>query len=457
MNIPLFSALFGKKKQTTPSLPDTLILKRLKTVAKEEGYLLFENITLYHRSKQISIALMVFIPHCGIVLFEYKEWSYEELNKAQIERTSHAQTSQNSLAFENAKEFIKEKYFDLSMQEDIPIFTFAIFEQLTRQDYEMLPKKFHALLPQERLLFSDSFDEEIKQKLDTLRTLHHDDTLNVENTLPFILSQYTILDQNERLLFANEEQRAAIEAPLENVRTLYGKRLSGKSGILLQKALLYALQNPQKTVAILTPTPLSADILRQRLFKLIELASIVIDMENVTVSAYEQIEQKKGATFDAFFLDDAFLYATPLQIPKKSDIFEITQKEEDADLVLQKSFSAQSVTRNGDFTTLLQNLYHTFNAEPSKRILIVANEAYDQSFIEDIESFLGTNSCAVSQITTAEELLNTPICRSDFDTREILQSEHLFLYHPDEIDSEKFQCLASSATISATILTKKGN
>jgi len=88
MALSFLSKIFPKKSQRL-TLPDLIPLKTLKSYANEHGYELFENIPIYYRGKSIVAALLLFIPRTGLVLFEYKEWSFEELKNATVQKASH--------------------------------------------------------------------------------------------------------------------------------------------------------------------------------------------------------------------------------------------------------------------------------------------------------------------------------------------------------------------------------
>ena len=64
---------------------------------------------------------------------------------------------------------IQEKIFNRFDFANYPIFNYLLMENLNTEQYEHLDKNFQKILPKEKILFNNSTDEEIFQKLQTVQ------------------------------------------------------------------------------------------------------------------------------------------------------------------------------------------------------------------------------------------------------------------------------------------------
>ncbi len=452
MSIPIFSRLFSKKEQPPSLKPiDSPVVRRLKEFASQKEYPIFNSITLYHRSNSIIIPLLLFIPKVGILLFEYKKWSFKELKNATISKVSHAKASYDSLAFENATDFIKEKFSDLTTFEDIVVYNFVIMEQLTSSEYELLEDDFHTLLPKERILFHDSTLEDIEQKISSLEASRKNYTIS--NTLAYIFSQYMILDDSSNIYFANKKQREAIDYKMHSVTNLIADRQSGKTVILAQKALLCKLQNQDATITIVTPTKLHANLLQDLLLKIVEASAITVDLSQIGVTTADAIlnkhrEKLKLPPFDSLtiepkllkksykiadylFVDECNLLPNEFieylkKMQKKDFLFLINAYNEKKDLELTKSFYGALEYIQGSSTTAFKLLYKLIQ-EGAKDILFFTKNAQDKEFLEDLQNFCGVEVAYMDLDTPNYTKDFTPIKLCIYDQKVPFHAEYVVM------------------------------
>ncbi len=476
MNIPVLSRLFGKKNSSLQPL-DSILISKLKIFAKEKNYPLFENTPVFHRSQRVDVPLLLFIPKTGLVLFEYKEWSYEELRNAHVSKASHTKKSDNSLSFESIGDFIKEKFTDLTNFDDIDIFNFVIMEQLREEEFNMLDTSFHELLPKERILFHDSNQEQIERKFQALQTKQK--TYTVQNTLPFIFSQYMILDK-ERVHFANEEQRAFIDKRLENIENLVADRQSGKSTVLVQKALLEKLEHPQKKIAILAPSHLQADLLKQTLLQLVERSSVVLDMNDISIHTPNDIlnEHRKDLKkapieevliesfhlskplniADTLLFDDAFLMDAEFisylkHIQKGKTLLLINSLEDETTASLTKNYYAEiEFIHAPEFPTLLKKINALKKERSDAEILIFTTDEDFEAIKEDIEGFTAQELSVIATDRSLREQSLTPVKLCNYDPKVPLHADYTFLVQSCQSDYSALKYLAKSSKTKSFII-----
>ena len=476
MKISLLSKLFNKK--TPPLRPiDSTLVSQLKKFAKEHDYPLFENTPLFYRSQKLYVPLLLFIPRTGIVLFEYKEWCYEELRNATAARTSHAQRSEETLSFENIGDFIKEKFIDLSTFDTIDIFNFVLMEQLREEEFNMLDESFHQLLPKERILFQDSNAETIERKFQALQTTQKNYTIH--NTLPFIFTQYMILDE-ERVHFANEQQRTFIDEELRDIKNLVGDRQSGKSTMLLQKALLDKLENPHKKIAIVAPSRLHAELLKQTLLQLVERSHVVLDMNDISIYTLndilnehrkrlkkapkeemilESFHLKKGLDIaDTLLFDDAFLIQEEFieylkHIQNGKALLLINSRSDETTASLDQNYCGEITFLEGaEFPTLLRKIPTLLKKTPKAKILIcTANEDFD-AIKEDIEGYTSKEISRVDTLLPLHQQFSTPLKLCNYDMNVPLHATYTFLIKSCQSDFSALTYLAKSSRTESFII-----
>ena len=310
MNFSFLKSLFFPTKKEL-KLPDSLLVKALKNIATENELYFFQNETLFHHNQKIFLPLFIADSYRGIFLFEYKDWAYDDLKNATVQKTSYAQTSEDSLAYEKTHDFIKQKFNELTHTDGVPIYNFVLMQNLNKDQYRHLHDSFQSLLPQERVMFNDSTPQEILIKL---KSVAQANPLlpKAQSMLCNLFVQYAVIHENEFLL-ATQEQRSFITAPLQKFQTLYGTSGSGKTNTLLLKALYYKLLHPDAYVIIIEPTRVACDILKQRILSLVEHAIVMLDLNTIQIITPIELVNKHLAKLskpqlkETLFIDDTLM------------------------------------------------------------------------------------------------------------------------------------------------------
>ena len=307
MKLSSLTSFFKKNSSKTLDLPESLLVKELKLLAQENNFLIFENITIYHHSKNFFIPLLILEKHRGIFLFEYKDWSYDDLKNAKAEKASNQNASQDTLAFEKSHEFIKRKFNEIIHNDGVPISNYLLMQNLNLDQYKHLDVSFHALLPQDKIMFNDSSKASILEKM----MLDKEDkisTYDASYVMSTLLIQYAIIESSKKIHLASDEQIKFIDSQLVSYEVLKGPTGSGKTSAILLKAILEKLKNPNLKIVIIKPTNLACDILKKRLLDTVEHAIIEIDLasiEIVTPSNYTN----RSTRYDLIICDDSLTYS----------------------------------------------------------------------------------------------------------------------------------------------------
>ncbi len=426
MNIPFLSSLFKKKKKTL-FLSQSLLVKKILSVDDTKTLFVYENVTIYHHKKSFFVPLLILDIYRGIYLFEYKEWSYDELKKSTISKATHQESTEETLAFQNAHEFIRVKFNEIIHSDGVKIFNFLLMENLNASDYEHLDISFKELLPKHRVMFSDSTKKEILHNLESAATINRHLPTHID-IMGNLLIQYLILDTNKNAeqtkQFCTHEQIDFIDSELTANCVLNALPASGKTSSILLKAILEKLKNPELHVIIIQATTFASDRLKQRLINTIEHA--IIEIDTTTIEIITPIElvnkhlkklhkpeleialhidaklmKKKFNVADLILCDDADLYEYDFikyieHIQKKSSL--ILVQNHDSELKDDKNYHFTKNFRNkvvniefkkaNQHAKTMQTIAKLLKEHNADDILIVSDNLSKKRLAEDLEHFV---------------------------------------------------------------------
>ncbi|MFT7003755.1 MAG: hypothetical protein ACJAWW_001107 [Sulfurimonas sp.] len=408
-----------KKKQETLSLLDSLLIKRLKEVCTNHSISIYENITIYHHTQRFHLPLMILDSTRGIYLFEYKEWSYDDLKNATVSKATQQNSSSRSLAYEKAHDFIKQKFNELTHNDGVPIHNFLIMENLNSDEYKHLDDSFKELLPYQKILFSDSTQSDIINKLrDTPIPNNMPDEANIMGNL---LVQYLIFCKDNSVSLATKEQIEFIESKIEGSQTLSAVPYSGKTSSILLKAILENLRNPGIKIIIIEPTVLACDLLKQKLLSIIEYAIIEVDLTSIEIITpimlvnrhlekmskpqlevilyiEDKLMHKNFNAADMIICDDSNLLSFEFidylnHIQKKSSLLMVNSyKDADSTFKFTRNFREKKLEvifkQANQQAKALQVISKLIEENSAKDILVVSNNLSKRNLNDDLEFYI---------------------------------------------------------------------
>ncbi|MFK5938395.1 MAG: hypothetical protein QM497_08365 [Sulfurimonas sp.] len=457
MNLSFFTSLF-KKDNTSLSLVDSILVKQLKAVSISNSFSLFNNVTIFHHTNTYHIPLMLLDESRGLYIFEKKEWSYDDLKNATVEKAQQQESSNSTLSYQKSQNLINQKFNELTHHDSVPIFNYLLMENLNTAEYEHLNDSFQELLPKDRVIFNDSTQEVILDKLH--------DVKRSELPLPpskdiigNLLIQYTILENNNALEICTQEQINFIDASISGVEILNAVSRSGKSNTLLLKAILHILKNRDEKIIIIKPTVLSCDIFKKKILDIVEHAIIDIDLTQISILTplelvnlhlkklnkspikeklyIDNILLKKKFKIAEFLMcDDANLYEDYFidylrHIQKNANLLLVNKKTKNAKYSFTKSFTADTKTilfyqANQHAKTLLVISKLLLNEE-AKSILIVGNSLSKEQLHHDLEHFIEEKSYLLdSSQNLINQSLDSLLLANYADINE-LNADHIIL------------------------------
>jgi len=417
--LTLFSSFFKQNEISTPLLKDENLHSKIQALSFYSDLDIFINTTIHNRTYTYDLPLLIFDAQRGLYIFELREWSLDELKNVTITATKQHKAKANNLSFSTIHQQIREKLAPLDSLE-IPLYNYLILDSLTTQEYKKLPHDIQESLPQDTLIFKDSQTSEIFQKLQK-RAIKVNVLPKREELLPTLFPQYTIIKEDGEKLFATVEQRSFLDAKLAPLYKLQGEIKSGKSSLLLLKALHLQQKYENKSITIIKASRTG----KEEAEKLLELHSIPNNIKSKRISIVEAEEflsqeyrkakvllntadisqalyvdrallKQKAKTDEIILCDDTHLLedhflAYLVQRQKKSNLFFVNyEKELKVMTLLQHSFIKPKYIRFKESHPLIEamHLISQLLQEEESTILLVSNKIHQQKLFEDLESFL---------------------------------------------------------------------
>ena len=459
MNIPFLPSLF-KKQNKSLTVTDSILVKKLKSIAEFSELSLYKDITIYHHTKNYLIPLMLLDTRRGIYLFERKDWSYDDLKNSKIEKADNQSASKDTLSYQKTQNIIDKKFNEITHHDSVPIFNYLLMENLNADEYEHLDESFKALLPKDRVIFSDSEENEIIQKLEYCET-SEEPLPSKDNIIGNLLIQHTILNSDGSLKLCSDEQVAFIEAKLQGFEVLNAPTDSDKSSVLLLKAILEKLKTPNKKIIIIKPTLLACDILKKNLLEIVEHAIIEIDLTDImiltpidlvnmhlrklkketiigNVIIDESLMNKNFNVADLIMCDDANLIPDNfiqylIHIQSKSNLVLVNSDIKEAFFTFNKEIKLSTAEiffhKANPHAKALQLISKLLQDVAAKDIVVVSNSLSKEKLNDDLEFFIKDKALLLD---SSENLINQnfdSLMLLTYHDTNALQAEHIILSH----------------------------
>jgi hypothetical protein len=360
-----FLPSFFKTKEERLIVPDSLLLKKIKSLSQNSNLVIFSHKEIYHHKESYPIALMVYDDLRGIYIFEIKEWSYDDLKNATASKAESVENSKNTLAFDKTHAIIKKKFNELLHNDGVEIFNYLLMENLSSDEYEHLNDSLQEILPKDKIIFSDSDTSEIFKKLQSAAP--QNDTLPSKDVvLGTLFIQYAIVKESEVYL-CNEEQREFIDTKISGIHNLTAAAKSGKSYALLLKSIKELFKKERKKIIVIKPTILSKEILHKRFLELIEHAIIDIDLMAFEILTPVELANR---------------HLMKLKMPSLDDTLYIDEK------LMQKSFDAADLILCDDADVMPADFLSYLKHIQKGSDLLLVNDVNEEADITFLQSYL---------------------------------------------------------------------
>jgi len=285
-------------------------------IAEEMNGTFFTDFKLFHHDAFTPIDLLLFAPQRGLYIGEKIPWFLDDLQGASIERATRRSKKSPSTRFESIQSKIHQKLQDVLFFDSTSCQRFIWMENLKEEEFDSLDPTFHELLPKSNLVFKDETKESILQKLENMAELQTEPYPSVK-VIGSLNAHMLLLPTPEAPFgaFLSKEQHDFLSKDFNDTTTiLSGGYGSGKSAVLIRKAIIRLLNDPTEKVLILTPTLLAAELLRNEFVSLLEYSALSISLSRITFVTPEHFpelyESKSFMESTSVLCDDSHLLGT---------------------------------------------------------------------------------------------------------------------------------------------------
>ncbi|WP_457744285.1 hypothetical protein [Sulfurimonas sp.] len=428
------------------------ILSTISSLSKRSNLFIYSAVDIYHHSQEYTIPLIIYDEYRGLYIFEIKDWSYDELRNATIKKASNTLHSQNTLSYHSMHKVIEKKLNEIIHSANVPIFNYLIMTHLSSYEYQSLNESLKENLPKKRIVFNNLNATEILTKLQTIEESKRSFGTSKE-VFGTLFTQYTILDKENKLSLCNEAQKEFIDKELDTLTNITAKPKSGKSSILLLKAIFEILKNPSLKIIIIKPTRLAKDILHRQLLEIIEHGIIEFNFEHLEIMTPFEINKKifndssieippklihKNFDLadlimcdDCNFIDENFIaYLKYMQ--KKKKLVLVNDMNSQSTCQLNESYLSQDKKirfhKTNPYAKALNIIPNLLNHIDPSNIVVVSNSLNREKLNEDLKSFIKAKAILLDSSTSlASQELNTLRLVTYKDLNEISYSHAILL------------------------------
>ena len=456
MKLSLLNSLF-KKKSTLLQTPNSILIKKLKELSLKNNFLIFVNTNIYHTK-------LILINSTGIYVFETKEWTFKELRNAAAQKAYQQEYSSKTLSFDNVQEILKRKLQSIR-EIKVGIFNYLIMEYLSTDEYSHLNASLQDLLPNQKIIFCDSNENEILKKLSgaTNTPVSYNDVNIVASS---IFVQYSFLKEDLTTTLCTPEQILFLDQKLLNITHLQGLPRSGKSTLLLLKSIFLIIEKEARNILIIKPTILSADILKKRLLSILEHSILSIDLTSINIISKSQLKgmnPKKINTFEIVMCDDAHLF-------EKEFIFSLKEKCNKSKLLLVNDENIKDDTPLQTFKnqkkrvtfikstplkksiSLIQKLLN----QNEEKILIISNEKNREKLLAEMRTMQREVSVLQSHISLMNQNF-TNVLLSHAQDINSLSPHHIIIMDLYSASVNEIEYALNLALKSVTVIYEKNS
>lgn len=379
----------------------------LKIFVIKEGGKYFQHFKLFHYEHSYTIDTLLFLPHYGIYFGENLNWKASDLEHATLERSTKQNKQPSATQLESIEAKIRSKLQDVLSFDFTPVYRFIRMENLSESEFDTLDPSFHALLPKKSVIFNDDNVDTIKEKLSSMGEYLHTPLSSAQivgalQTHAFILPSPT----NTFGALLSPQQNQFIHSDLNKSTTLYGGYGSGKSTLIIRKAMYELLNNPQERVVVFAPTTLASELLRDAFVSLMYYGVISIDLHRIVFApSTENIESFKPFVEATTIICDDWYAMSPefiQTVRKKSSGKKLLTVSIDENPESEMNYALTFSYRNplsphliesdqsALLPTLLSELRKSFQTDHPPLLILPKN--YDLAlYKEAVDEYLGSN------------------------------------------------------------------
>lgn len=444
-----FVSNFFQKNKNSLKVPDSILVKKLQEYAIENSLFVFKDAEIFHHAETLDIPLLIVDPKRGIYIFEYKTWCYNEIKDMKASKSSHQDSSKNSLAFESKQDFIKKRFNEVLNNDGTDIFNFVLMENLTKEEFERLDSSFGEFIPQSKTLFSSDDIDDVKEKLSGASEVNTD-ILDINSIISTLFVQNTIVDKEDSLEITSDEQNKIIWHDFSGINHISSQHCSGATTTALLKAIYEHLLDKNKEICIIEPTNIACELLKQKLLYTIEHSIVEVNFSKISIVAPYNFNNKKVDLLivdNASMLDNDFMHSI-ISLNKDTILFESHDESKVYEFLLKNSYKENPVLEllyGNPYALTFVNIQRLLESNvDSKDILIITSDHDDKDKIaEDLSSFIKDTPVILDPFKTINDQDLNHILISNFDEVFGILRDYVFVFKPKDVEGDEIELMFS--------------
>lgn len=225
---------------------------------------------------------MMIHPHIGVVLFNSFNYSAKELKGVSASKAKPNEKNAD-IQTQDDKSFIQNRFDEVFHKQIAPVHSVLICPHLSEDEFNALDSSFHELIPKHLALFSNANHAE------SLLKLKEETSYEISNIKKALFSEL-IIPISKTLM--NPAQSKMVHSQLSGKTCVQGLPGSGKSSLLISKALYEIQQNPSLSLIIFASRACNVHHLQSLIFSFIENSNWMINPAEINVSSFETIQRR---------------------------------------------------------------------------------------------------------------------------------------------------------------------
>ena len=280
--VNLFSNLFSAPQKKSHEGYDKS-LERLKIIFQESGDF-YTHVPLFHQQQKQTVPCMMIHPRAGVVLFNIFTHSAKELESVKASLATKKDKDPD-IKSSDAKSFIQLRFDEIFHTELSPVHSILVCPHLSEAEFDALDESFHALISKSLVIFNDSSDESCRQRL-----FREDErTYDTDMIKQALFGEFVLPDTNTLMSL---EQQKAVHLAFEKELAIIALPGSGKSSVLVAKALREKMTKPKLRLILLCKHACNVHALQALIFKSIENSRWGLNPAEILVDSFESLQKR---------------------------------------------------------------------------------------------------------------------------------------------------------------------
>lgn len=277
----LLSKLFSTYYKAQPNHAHNNTLQHIKNLFTDNGEF-YTNVFLSYEKEKKTIKYILLHPNSGVVLFNFFDYSLKDLKDATL--TKAQADDEPDIKPNEEKKYIQLRFNEVYSSQIAPVHSILICSNLNEEDFNSLHESFHELMPKSLTLFKDSNAQKYKDVV----LCEKKPAYNINKIKKTLFSELAIVQNNSLM---TKKQQKAVHSPLDMNFLIKGLPGSGKSSVLVAKALYEKMKDPKIKPIFFVKNSCSVQQFQILIFKFIDYSNWKFNKVDIKVCELASIDK----------------------------------------------------------------------------------------------------------------------------------------------------------------------